>query len=219
VKETVPAGPNQTPPTDRRIDGQTTAGAAAGTEGDPGSLSPTDEALMSAYAEGDAEAFDMLYSRHKGVLYRYFTRQLTESDAHDCFQTLWLKVIDHRDRYRPSAPFRHYLFALAHNVLMDQHRQSMRRKEAPFDDQDTFPGPAANPEGTLARRELREALHTLVRALPAHQREVWLLRQETDLSTADIARATGATEEGVKSRLRYARDKLKQGMARYAEKN
>ena len=55
---------------------------------------------MSAYAEGDASAFDVLYERHKGPLYRYFARQLSESEANDCFQALWEKLIGNRDRYR-----------------------------------------------------------------------------------------------------------------------
>ena len=74
---------------------------------------------------------------------------------------------------------------------------------------------APEPHVISERGELREKLHALILGLPAHQREAWLLRQETSLSTQEIARVTGTSEEGVKSRLRYARDKLKQGMARY----
>jgi len=174
---------------------------------------------MTAYAEGDAEAFDMLYDRHKGALYRYFTRQLTQSEAHDCFQTLWLKIIDNRSRYQPSAPFSHFLFSLAHNVLMDHHRKAMRRRvddtTDPIDLSDDTPDPAA----AVEREQIRARLHQQISDLPTHQREVWLLRQETALSTAEIAHVTGTSEEGVKSRLRYARDKLKSGMARYAERN
>lgn len=178
----------------------------------------TDETLMTAYAAGDADAFDMLYDRHKGAVFRYFTRQLTESDAHDCFQTLWLNIIRHRSRYEPSAAFRHYLFTVAHNVLMDHHRKSIRSVSVDVDP-DTEPAHGGRPDADHEREEVLARLHAEVRALPAPQREVWLLRQESDLSLKEIAEVTGVAEEAAKSRLRYARDKLRQGMSRYAHRN
>ena len=197
-----------------------------------------DEALMAAYNAGDARAFDTLYERHKGALYRYFLRQVDRDAANDCFQVLWLKVIDNRHRYRPDAPFKHYLYTLAHNALMDHHRKHRRTVAAVDDPLET----SIEDEGTqvavqmadlpqLVRtsgsdpalvvdgQRLLDALHRLIQNLPLHQREVWLLRQETDLSVEEIAQVTRATAEGVKSRLRYAKDKLKAGMARYAERN
>jgi RNA polymerase sigma-70 factor (ECF subfamily) len=175
----------------------------------------SDEALMLAYAEGDAGAFDVLYERHKGPLYRYFTRQLPDTEANDCFQVLWEKLIGNRDRYRPDSAFRSYLFTIAHNVLMDHFRKQGRIGPESETEPDELPREDINPESQHERSELIEKLHSLIRTLPNHQREAWLLRQETSFSTADIAQVTGTSEEGVKSRLRYAREKLKQGMARY----
>lgn len=202
--------------------GASSAPGLTGGEAPADGLSPTDsvpsdEDLMKAYARGDAAAFEQLYARHRGALYRYYRRQLEEAEAHDCFQTLWLKIIHYRDRYSPDAPFRHYLFTLAHNVLMDHYRDHRRKRLQPEDAEalDAVPDPAAGPEPAHERAELAGHLHRLIRSLPTHQREAWLLRQETSFSTAEIARVTGTSEEGVKSRLRYARDKLKQGMARY----
>ena len=184
-------------------------------EGAPAGAGPTDEALMVAYAAGDASAFDLLYERHKGALYRYFKRQLNDAEANDCFQALWEKLIHNRDRYRPDGALRSYLFTIAHNVLMDHYRKQKRFGSAAEIEPDALTGNAPEPETSRERSELRERLQLLIRALPANQREAWLLRQETSFSTSEIARVTGTSEEGVKSRLRYARDKLKQGMARY----
>lgn len=177
----------------------------------------TDEALMLAYADGDAPAFDRLYDRHRGALYRYLRRQLPESEAHDCFQSLWEKLIDNRHRYRPEGSFRSYLFTIAHNVLMDHYRKQGRIGTESGADPDALASSAPGPEIKRERGELREILHGLIRALPVHQRDAWLLRQEAAFSTLEIARVTGTSEEGVKSRLRYARDKLKAGMAPYVE--
>jgi len=175
----------------------------------------SDEALMSAYADGDASAFDVLYERHKGPLYRYFTRQLSESEANDCFQILWEKLIGNRDRYRPDSAFKSYLFTIAHNVLMDHFRKLGRIGPESDTEPDDLSHDGTGPAADHERGELIGKLHGLIRSLPNNQREAWLLRQETTFSTADIARVTGTSEEGVKSRLRYAREKLKQGMARY----
>ena len=71
----------------------------------------------------------------------------------------------------------------------------------------------------LDRGRLLEKLALLIARLPHHQREVWILKQETNLSTRDIAKITHASEEGVKSRLRYATDKLKAGMAGYGQRD
>lgn len=177
-----------------------------------------DEDLMQAYGAGDADAFDELYERHKGAVFRYFTRQLPAAEANDCFQNLWLKLINARERYQANAPFKHYLFTLAHNVLMDHFRATRRliatepdELEAMSDGDDSNSGMEA-----VSRDRLRERLMKLIAALPFHQREAWLLQQEAGMSHEAIANVTDATEEGVKSRLRYARQKLKTGLKAYA---
>ena len=184
---------------------------------------PTDETLMAQYQAGSKAAFESLYARHKGPVYRYFTRQLRRDQADDCFQTVWLKLINASHGYRADAPFNHYLFTIAHNVLMDHHRREFRRREELMPDIESasVAGGLAGSTGdegaqALARSRLREKLYTLLKKLPVHQREVWLLKQETDLSNREIAGLTSTSEEGVKSRLRYARGKLKAGLASYA---
>ena len=67
-----------------------------------------------------------------------------------------------------------------------------------------------NPEQLLGRKDLARALLAALADLPADQREAFLLQAEGDLSVADIATATGVTQETAKSRLRYARSKLRQ---------
>ena len=179
----------------------------------------TDDELMRAYARGDQSAFAELYGRHRGALYRYFRRQLPAAEADDCFQSLWLKIIGLAPRYRPESAFRAFAFTLAHNLMMDHFRRSGRELglEAVAD------GPAAAedtdgislPEAATAREELRQRLHELLARLPFHQREAWILRQESAMSVEEIAAVTRTSIEGVRSRLRYATGKLKAGLARY----
>ena len=179
----------------------------------------SDETLMSAYARGSEQAFAALYARHKGALYRYFLRQISETEANDCFQELWLRVIRSRSRYAPRGTLTGYLFTLAHNVLMDHYRKSRRIPQGNPTDLEALVDDTADLETGLDRKRLRDKLALLLARLPQHQREVWILKQETDLSTRDIAEVTQASEEGVKSRLRYATKKLKAGMAGYGRRD
>ncbi|HEX6944875.1 MAG TPA: sigma factor, partial [Casimicrobiaceae bacterium] len=73
-----------------------------------------DEDLMLAYAAGDAAAFDALYARHKGPLYRYLLRHLRErSLADELYQDVWMRVVNGRAGYAPTAKFTTWLYTLA----------------------------------------------------------------------------------------------------------
>src|SRR5687768_6944765 len=87
-----------------------------------------DAQLMLAYARGEMRAFETLYSRHRGALYRYLTRQARDGEvANDLFQEVWSRVIVNRARYEPRAKFRTFLFTLAHNCFIDHCRRSKAR--------------------------------------------------------------------------------------------
>src|SRR5215510_948590 len=96
----------------------------------------TDEELMLAYRAGDAAAFDILYMRHKGAVFRYLRRQTgTASVAEELFQDIWLRLIDARLNYEPRAKFTTWLFSIAHNRLMDHFRRASRAALVSYDDQ------------------------------------------------------------------------------------
>ena len=71
-----------------------------------GHADSSDEDLMLAYAAGDAAAFDTLYARHKGAVYRYLLRQCRDAGiAEQLFQDVWMNLIRVRAGYQPSAKF------------------------------------------------------------------------------------------------------------------
>ena len=85
----------------------------------------TDEQLMQQYAKGNAQAFDQLYARHRGALYRYFRRQVNdEATANDLYQGVWEKIIHARKKYLSSSPFTAWMYRIAHNHLDDHYRLS-----------------------------------------------------------------------------------------------
>ena len=176
------------------------------------STQASDEALMRAWVEGDVTAFDQLYSRHRGRLYRYLLRQLRDqATADELFQDVWQRVIAARAGWKPEAAFSTWLFRIAHNRLADHWRASSYRPPAPADADERaarIPDPDT-PERTLSEFEQRRLLQLALDALPAEQREVLLLRLEQELTLEEIGAITGVGRETVKSRLRYAMDKLR----------
>ncbi|MCW8925130.1 MAG: sigma-70 family RNA polymerase sigma factor [Xanthomonadales bacterium] len=170
----------------------------------------TDEQLMRRYARGDAQAFDLLYERHRGPLYRYFLRQVSDTaTANDLYQGTWEKIIKARRRYRSNAPFTAWMYRIAHNHLADHYRRLRPVEELQESSiADTKTGPA---QATLDD-EQRQLLHAGIISLPAEQRNTLLLKLETGLKMEDIARVTGVSRETVKSRLRYAVKKLRQDL-------
>ncbi len=180
-----------------------------------------DEQLMERYRDGDAGAFDALYHRHKGGLFRYLFRLCKHQHvAEELFQDVWSNIIRSRERYQPSAKFTTFLYQVAHNRLIDHIRQtpgiSLSLDAADEGDDPLVETIAADPGGQpdrlVERKRLVENLISGIEALPTLQREAFLLREEAGLSLEEIALATGVTAETAKSRLRYAVAKLRDGL-------
>jgi RNA polymerase sigma-70 factor (ECF subfamily) len=176
-----------------------------------------DEQLMLAYREGDAGAFEQLYRRHKGALYRFVLRSIRErAIAEELYQEIWMRAIEARGRYEVQAKFTTWLYTIAHNRLVDHWRRkglalvSLDQDETARAELSADPG--YEPQRVLEAKQGLERFARALDSLPPAQREVFLLHHEAELSVAEIAQATGANEEAAKSRLRYALSKLKEAM-------
>jgi RNA polymerase sigma-70 factor, ECF subfamily len=182
-------------------------------------MAPNDDGdLMLRYTRGDIRAFEALYGRHRGPLYRYLMRHTRNAEtASDLFQEVWSRVISSRNRYEPRAQFRTFLFRIAHNCFIDHYRRATARSESTADGEDWETGlPAPDHERPDTRAEHAETLaryRAALAALPAEQRDVFLLYEESGLSLEEIAAISAVGTETAKSRLRYAVAKLRAALA------
>ncbi len=190
----------------------------------------SDHQLMVAYAAGDAAAFDVLYARHEGAMYRFVRRVLgpaLAAQADEVFQDTWLRIVTARASFSPQgASWRTWAFTIAHHVAMDRLRVSGRELsmdsmggEESDDPLDWLQGAldAAHPstEDLAFWRAAGRQLLACLEQLPAVQRAAFLLHHEDGASVEELARSLGLGFETAKSRLRYALQKLRGCMSAY----
>jgi RNA polymerase sigma factor (sigma-70 family) len=182
----------------------------------------TDEALMARYTRGDGGAFESLYRRHELRIWRYLQRNVrNRATADELLQEVWFAVARDAPRYQPTAKFTSWLYSIAHHRMIDSIRAGrphssleslMQASALPGLAADMGPGPLAQ---VVARDEM-DAMLNAISSLPQEQREAFLLQVEGDLSVEEIATITNASFETAKSRLRYARSKLRELLKEHA---
>jgi RNA polymerase sigma-70 factor (ECF subfamily) len=191
-------------------------------------LPASDEDLMQRFGRGDVAAFDALYRRHELRVFRYLYRHLGDhASANDLMQDVWFAVARSAARYQPTARFTTWLYTLAHHRIVDTYRA--RRPQQSLDAaagdgegdgaslaERLAADPRAEPEAQVESHDRAAALLAAVERLPGEQRTAFLLQAEADLSVEEIATVTGSSFETVKSRLRYARTKLRTLLWEYA---
>lgn len=166
------------------------------------------------FLQGDADALCELVDVYRRPLYS-FILHLTNGrdDTDEIFQEVWIKAIRALPRYQHRQRFSSWLFKIAHRTIIDRFRKT--KPLFSFDTiSDTLDQPDTADQYTplkhLADNELGAEIATAVAALPADQREVFLLRMESDLSFKEIARIQHTSINTALARMAYARDKLRQ---------
>ncbi|WP_256671775.1 RNA polymerase sigma factor [Pseudomonas sp. PB106] len=181
------------------------------------SAASSDESLLARYREGDGAAFEILYARHRQGLYRFLLGLSGKAElADEVFQETWLSLIRSASQPQGRATFRTWLFQIARNRLIDHWRKHGAHQPLhdSYDEQSHAVSDETNdPEQLLSLSRDSQRLESALQTLPADQREVFLLRAHGDLDLAQIASLTETPLETVKSRLRYAQQKLRRLLA------
>jgi RNA polymerase sigma-70 factor (ECF subfamily) len=170
---------------------------------------------------GDLDALSALLARYQNRLYRYLLRMVRQpAEAEDLFQQTWLRVAEKIQSYDPRRNFEAWLFTLARNLAID-HLRRLRPESL-----DEPLGDSANGETAVTRlvsqeipafdrvlaRERGSRLADAMEMLPMIQREVLTLRFEEEMKLEEIAEILGTPLSTVKTRLRRALERLREGL-------
>jgi RNA polymerase sigma-70 factor (ECF subfamily) len=190
----------------------------------------TDEALMIRFQRGDRAAFAQLVRRHQTGLYNFALRQLrVQSVAEDIVQEAFVRVVQNATEFKHEARFSTWVYTITRNLCIDQLRKNALRKHASLDESkksEEGDGPTlgeqtadsrASVERSATGTQIKERILAAVERLPEDQREVFLLRELSNLPFKEIAEITGVPENTVKSRMRYALERLQAELSDFEE--
>ena len=192
-------------------------------------LDPPDETLMLRYQQGDRAAFAQLVRRHQGALYNFALRQVRVPQvAEDVVQESFVRVVQNAADFKHEARFTTWVYTITRNLCIDQLRKRALRKHPSLDesrseegDGPTLGEQTADPRASVEREatdsELKERIAVAVDKLPDEQREVFLMREIANLPIKEIAEITGVPENTVKSRMRYALERLQEALSEYED--
>lgn len=191
----------------------------------------TDEVLMMRFQGGDRASFAGLVRRHKTAIYNFILRQIrTPAAAEDLVQDVFVRVVQNAADFKHEARFATWAYAIARNLCIDHLRKMSLRRHPSLDQpsQDTGEGPSLGERlpdlrpGSAVDRvaigaEMGQLIVQAVECLPPEQREVFLLRELGNVPFKDIAEMTGVPENTVKSRMRYALERLQEALSEYED--
>jgi RNA polymerase sigma-70 factor, ECF subfamily len=192
-------------------------------------LDPPDEALMLRYQQGDRAAFALLVRRHQSSLFNFALRQVRVPQvAEDVVQESFVRVVQNAADFKHEARFTTWVYTITRNLCIDHLRKRALRKHPSLDESrgDDGEGPTlgeqtADPRASVEREatgtELKERIARAVDKLPDEQREVFLMREIANLPFKEIAEITGVPENTVKSRMRYALERLQEALSEYED--
>jgi RNA polymerase sigma-70 factor (ECF subfamily) len=174
-----------------------------------------DSACLHALVEGDRDAFAQIVDRWQARLINFFYRSTgNRADAEDLAQETFIELNRVAARYHPQGTFRAFVFTLARRRLIDGYRKKARRPLEYVDPGEYFMQSQAETGDQI--REIEEAFHCALAALPENQRNAILMLQQQGLSYDEIAQALNASVSAIKTWIHRARVHLRQELQDFA---
>jgi RNA polymerase sigma-70 factor (ECF subfamily) len=191
-----------------------------------------DEVLLARFQSGDARAFEVLLARHRRTIFHFILRWVGDKEtAEDLLQDVFLRVVASSREFKGESKFTTWLYTIARNLCIDTGRKRAFRRHASLDAPagrgsdpgegpalvERIPGDEADVHRQALRDEVRPRIEAALETLVEEQREVFILRELSNLPFKEIAEIVGTSENTVKSRMRYALEKLRAALAEYED--
>jgi len=191
-------------------------------------------AWMCRFQSGDEGAFDLIVSHYQNSVYHFILGSLKDTGrAEDLTQEVFVRAYRSRERYRPTARLKTWLFTIANRLVLNEIRSLRRRRRVFADGAPTRAGEgdgtgaeafwgsvpderSESPRDTAERHELEDVLGRLISALPGNQQAALRLHRSEHFSYAEIGEVLGVSALAVKSLLVRAREKLRVGLESYS---
>lgn len=201
------------------------------TDGRVSFVGESDEALLERFRGGQRPAFDELVRRHRTAIFNFILRSVRHHQtAEEIFQDTWLRIVQGARDFQGASKFTTWAYTVARNLCIDHSRKAALRKHPSLDEPaghrdsgegrapaDVIADPKAQVDRSAIGHELQRRLTAAIDALPADQREVFMLREHAGMAFKEIADIVGAPENTVKSRMRYALERLQQSLVEYED--
>lgn len=181
-----------------------------------------DDRLMIAIQERGSQAFETLVDRYQRPLINFFYSNTRDIQfAEDLTQETLLRVYDQAWDYLPTGRFRGWMFRIARNLLIDNirrrsHDALIKSIRGTGDEQCVLAGLAGEmlaPDEQADQRELAALVDELLQELPEEQRLTFTLHHFADLSLPEVGEILHSNTATTKSRLRLAREKLREKLS------
>jgi len=174
----------------------------------------TDAQLLNRFQNGESSAFDCIVDRYRKPLFTYLIRLVGDRrSAEDIFQDTFLKVIKGLKNYHEQNRFSSWLFGIAHHLAIDYLRKAQRYRKV-FSQGEIDSGEEIRlenisdlnllPDEQTEHKELKAALNSAIQQLPVEQRQVFLLREHSDLTFKEISGMLERPINTVLAQMRYA---------------
>ena len=192
---------------------------------------PSDEELLRRFTEGDADAFAELVRPFERPLYNFILRSVRRRDrADELLQDVFMKVVQRSADFKGNSKVSTWIYTIARNLCIDHSRKMVFRRhkslDAPGRSTSSDEGPTlldrqaasgAEPDRAALAEDLKVRIAAAVEELPEEQKDVFLMRHVQGMKFKEIAEVVGVPENTVKSRMRYALERLQRALADYAE--
>lgn len=190
-----------------------------------------DNELLNRYLNGDLESFLVLFRKYRKPLYNFILRNIGANDlAEDLLQDVFLRVIQGAKGFKNESKFSTWLYTIARNRCIDQLRRNKPRNQEYLDEPKKDHNQRDNPnpkrqfsnrqpsvDRQASRQQIQQEIALAVESLPLEQREVFLMRQLQQLPFSEISKIIGVSENTIKSRMRYALERLREALIDYKE--